>query len=199
MIVVVAGLSLAACTSTKPPVTAPTAATGSAPPAATGGTATGGTATGGTATRGTAADRLADVEWRTFVATCPLAEQKMLVRIVYTADVTGDGVPDSLVSDTCSTESTHNANTVEVFDGASDPSKPRRLATLLSDDAQSIPWVLSLTTSGKTVTIKAGGYSARAPMSCTDLYLTYTYVFDGGTAHRTSRVTAKAAGCIPIT
>jgi hypothetical protein len=99
----------------------------------------------------------------------------------------------------CDTTTSHNPDTVEVFDGGSDPASPRRIATLLREDAGTVPWVTALTVAADgVVTVTAAGVSATSPLGCSDLTLTDRYQVTGGTAKRLSRDAAPVKGCVKI-
>src|SRR5215207_8729519 len=69
-------------------------------------------------------DRLAKVDWSGLLASCPIGEPHgfgMKIDDVVKGEVTGDRYPETLVIDSCDSPTSSNPQTVEVFDGGSDP------------------------------------------------------------------------------
>ncbi|WP_433295857.1 hypothetical protein ACQP2F_36920 [Actinoplanes sp. CA-030573] len=140
-----------------------------------------------------------DADWKKLVMPCPNAGQKPVVQKVITGDVNRDGTHDALVARSCEAQTSYWPSTVEIFDGASPATSPRRLATLLADvgpDDQ--PWVVSLRVDGGAVVIKAYGVDEHSNNACPDLTFTYRYRLDGKGAHREQRQVANANKCLPV-
>ncbi|WP_229071005.1 hypothetical protein [Actinoplanes sp. DH11] len=134
------------------------------------------------------------------LSSCPNAGQKTQVQEQMTKDVTGDGVPDTLVARTCEASTSYIPSTVEVFDGAAGTGRPRRIGTLLKDVGPTdLPWYRSMTVDGETITIEAYGVSEGGVQACADLKLTYTYAYAGDSFRRTARNAAKVDDlCLPV-
>ena len=140
-----------------------------------------------------------DADWRKMVSACPHKGQKPVIQKVVTADVTGDGVHDALVARSCEAVTSYWPSTVEVFDGASQPAKPRRIGVLLDEvGAADQPWVTKLRAGGREVTIEAHGVDELSDNACPDLNLTYRYRFSGGDFQRVARQVGNADACLPV-
>lgn len=145
------------------------------------------------------AGRGTDADWKKLVKPCPNDGQEPVVQKVITGDVNGDGTYDALVARGCEARTSYWPSTVEIFDGASSASSPKRLATLLTDvgpDDQ--PWLVSLRVDGGAVVIKAYGVDKHSANGCPDLTFTYRYRLDGKVAHREQRQVANANKCLPV-
>lgn len=138
-------------------------------------------------------------DWQKLVTACPDSGQRVIVQKVVTADVTGDGTYDALVARSCSVRSSYWPSTVEVFDGASPSTAPRRVSILLKDvGAADRPWLTSLRVTGSIVTVAANGVGRTGAQSCPDQSLTYRYTVLGGAVQRTAREVRTARDCLPV-
>jgi hypothetical protein len=99
-------------------------------------------------------------------------------------DVTGDGKPEAFVAVACVPVTSSWPQRLEVFDGASDPSNPRRLATLLGyDDGTDERGlrIASITVAGRTVVVKSLGYHLDDPNAAGPRYHVHdSFTWDGG-------------------
>ncbi len=129
-------------------------------------------------------DRLAEVDWPAFLAECPIGQARGFGRKVddlVKAEVTGDRFPDTLVVDSCDSPTASNQQTVEVFDGASDPAAPRRLGILMADDPD-YPRRMKVTVSpDRTITVRALGLQPESPRCCPDLEIVADFAWREGT------------------
>jgi hypothetical protein len=125
----------------------------------------------------------AGVDWARFVRSCAVADGGSglgtIVDGVVRGDVTGDGRADALVIDECQSSTSAWPQEVEVFDGASDPSAPRLLGTLLADDQFHPRSVVVTVGAGGRVTITGIGLSDTAPLCCPDLTIRRVYTWSG--------------------
>ncbi|UQU62872.1 hypothetical protein COUCH_28080 [Couchioplanes caeruleus] len=139
-----------------------------------------------------------DANWKKLVTPCPNDGQKTVIRKVVTADVTGDGTYDALVARGCEARTSYFPSTVEVFDGASQSSRPRRIATLLEEaGATDQPWLTTVRVSGRQVVIEANGTGPRDTNACPSVAFTYRYRFSGDEVQRVSRDAHDARRCLP--
>lgn len=130
------------------------------------------------------------------VKPCPYDGQKVIIQKVVLDDVTGDGDSDLIVGRTCSSTTDYWESTVEVFDGRSTRTHPKRLGTLLTDVGPTdAPWLAKLSASGRVVTVEAYGIDSGTTKACADIYFTYQYRYDGGTFKRVSRQVGNAPKC----
>jgi len=99
-------------------------------------------------------------------------------------DVTGDGAPDAFVRVSCRVASSSAPDQLEVFDGASDPARPTRLAVLVRPTDGPDPRGLrirSTSFAGRTVTVAAVGFRASAPNCCPDIPVKRSFAWNGQT------------------
>lgn len=135
-------------------------------------------------------DRLGAVDWPEFLARCPIGEAHglgMKVEGIVKADVTGDRVPDTIIVDSCESTTASNAQTVEIFDGSSDPAAPTRLGILLKDDPDYPRRVSVRVDPDRTIVIEAKGLQDGSPRCCPDLAIVATYAWRDGTFVTLSR------------
>jgi len=136
---------------------------------------------------------------RKIVRPCPNEGQKVIIQKVLSADVTGDGDGDLIVGRTCSSTTAYWESTVEVFDGRSTRTSPRRLGTLLTDVGPTdAPWLAKLSADGHVITAEAYGIDSRTTKACADIYFTYQYRYSDGSFKRVSRQVGNAAKCPQI-
>jgi hypothetical protein len=145
----------------------------------------------------TTADALAGVHWQDHVRDCSVAEGGSglgtLIDDVVTGDVTGDGRVDTLVVDRCNSSTSSWPQEIEVFDGASDPAHPTRLAILLKDD-KDYPRDLSVTVEpGGRVVVVGKGLSYTAPLCCPDIDIRRVFSWSGGSFTLAESTTSPAA------
>ena len=101
------------------------------------------------------------------------------------ADVTGDGKPEAFVAASCVGSTESWPDRLEVFDGASDPSHPRRIAILLNEqDGTDSPdgfglRIQSIKVSGKQVTVVSKGWLPGECFACGDRQVTDTFTWNG--------------------
>ncbi|MBM2614446.1 hypothetical protein JIG36_02590 [Actinoplanes sp. LDG1-06] len=118
--------------------------------------------------------------WKDVVKPCPYEGQEPEIQKVVKKDATKDGVPDTLVVRSCEATTSYWASTIEVFDGTADPSRPKRIGTLLSDVfKKDQPVVTEVLLNKGIVGVKAYGTSEKAARACPDLILFYRYEFNG--------------------
>ena len=99
---------------------------------------------------------------------------------VVKGDVNSDGRVDTLVVDECEPRTTAWPQVVEIFDGASDPSRPALLGRLLEGD-QDYPRQIGVAVEpGGRVVVTGVGLSPNAPQCCPDLALRKVFTFAGG-------------------
>jgi hypothetical protein len=139
-----------------------------------------------------AASPLASADWATVTGyRCPSADQKVLVDQVVYGDITGDGVPDAVVSLTCSTETSSNPLQIEAFDGSSGPAHPRSLGVLISDRDPIYLEKADITIAHPTVTVSGQALGPDAPMAAgPQVRLTQSFTYRDGTLRPGSRHTS---------
>jgi len=118
------------------------------------------------------------------------------------ADVTGDGKKEAFVAVACVASTSSWPDRLEVFDGASDPTHPRRIATLLdyqdgTDErglrmGSNFGIPQSITVTGRTVTVVSLGYAPTDPNCCFSLQITDTFTWNGSGFTRGSRSVVQA-------
>ena len=136
-----------------------------------------------------------DADWAKLVTACPDERQAEVIQKVVLADLTGDGTDDAVVGRTCESITTYWPSTVEIFDGMSEPSRPRRIGTLLKDVGPTDkPWLTELQVSGNKVDIEAIG-TGEGDSSCADLGFTYGYRYRDGKFTRVARTVGDANEC----
>jgi len=118
------------------------------------------------------------------------------------ADVTGDGKEEAFVAVACVASTSSWPDRFEVFDGASDPAHPRRIATLLdyqdgTDErglriGRNVGIPQSITISGRTVTVVSLGYAPTDPDCCPSRQITDTFTWNGSDFTRGSRSVVQA-------
>ncbi|MEV4703379.1 hypothetical protein [Actinoplanes sp. NPDC049316] len=113
------------------------------------------------------------------------------------ADVTGDGMDDALVARSCEARTSYYPSTVEVFDGASQSTHPRRLATLLREVGPADqPWITKLRVTGRQVVIEANGTDSRDDNACPSVSFTYRYRYSSDGFQRVGRDAAtRTSAC----
>jgi hypothetical protein len=178
-------LGLTACGSPAPGVAAPP----SAPPVPSSSAA--GTSAPAAPGAG-AASPLKGADWATVTGyRCPSDDQKVLVDQVVYGDITGDGVPDAVVSLTCSTVTSTNPLQVEAFDGSSSPTHPRSLGVLISDRDPIYLEKADITIAHPTVTVAGEAVGPDAPLAAgPQVRLTQSFTYRDGTLHPGTRHTA---------
>lgn len=129
-------------------------------------------------------------DWVKLVKKCPHPGQKVEIQKVKTADVTGDGTDDTLVTRGCEASTSYWPSTIEVFDGDS----RKRLGTLLEGDVEE-PVVTGVTVAEGVVTVKAYGTTLKGTKACPDLALTYRYEYAGDGFKRLSREAVAKKRC----
>jgi hypothetical protein len=94
-------------------------------------------------------------------------------------DLTGDGVADEIVDMDCRTGDGSSDDQIEVFDGTSPPSAPRRLGVLtaIGDGVRT----RSISMSGRTVTIKGAIATPDGPAGCPKISTTQRITWNGVT------------------
>ena len=137
------------------------------------------------------------VPWDQAVEKCPHPGQKIEIRKVYEADVTGDGLAESIVLRGCEASTSYWPSTVEVFDGAAPEYEPKRLGVLLKDN-KDYPWVTKVLVMKGIIVLHAYGLSKGAPTACADLNLTYRFQYTGGKFQQIWRDWGKADDCLPV-
>jgi hypothetical protein len=141
-----------------------------------------------------------DADWKKYLKACPDSRQKILIQKVTTGDVNGDGTYDALVGHACSPITSYWPSEVDVFDGASSTSAPKRLGTLLADvGASDSPYLDSLKVKNGTVVIGAYGAEAGGDRTCLSTYFTYQFKFKSGKFTRTARTIGDANHCANVT
>lgn len=118
------------------------------------------------------------------------------------ADVTGDGKKEAFVAVACVASTSSWPDRLEVFDGASDPAHPRRIATLLdykdgTDErglriGSNFGIPQSITISGRTITVVSHGYASTDPNCCFSLQITDTFTWNGSGFTRGPRSVVQA-------
>jgi hypothetical protein len=131
------------------------------------------------------ADPLAGVHWADQVRDCSAANGGSglgtVVDSVDKGDLTGDGRMDTLVVDECKASTSRWPSVVEVFDGASDPSRPTRLGTLMAGDPDAIRDATVSVEPGGRVVVTGAGLSRTAPLCCPDLAVRKVFSYTNGT------------------
>ncbi len=120
-------------------------------------------------------------DWADVVEPCPVAGQRVEIQRVLQADVTGDGLVDTMVARTCEASTSYWASTIEVFDGTADPRRPERIgAPLLQERVkEDEPVVTDVSVNAGIIGIKAYGTSPKGTKACPDLTLFYRYEYSG--------------------
>jgi len=118
------------------------------------------------------------------------------------ADVTGDGKKEAFVAVACVASTSSWPDRLEVFDGASDPAHPRRIATLLdyqdgTDEhgiriGRNFGIPQSITISGRTVTVVSLGYVPTDANCCFSRQITDTFTWNGSGFTRGPRSVIQA-------
>jgi hypothetical protein len=115
----------------------------------------------------------------------------VLVDVKQFADITGDGEAEAFVAVACVGSTESWPDRLEVFDGASDSTNPRLIATLLdynnAPDSESYYGpksvnlrIDSITVSGKTVIVKSYGWWAVTDyFACKTMQVTDTFTWNG--------------------
>lgn len=138
-----------------------------------------------------------NTDWTTFVQPCPDPAKKPLIQQVVTADITGDGIADTLVARAC------ESSTIEVFDGSSPAQQPRRIdQPLLSSPTAELrrPWVTSLEVTSGEIIIKANGHALDdRSKTCPRDRLVFTYMLAGTEFTQLRLATDPAGTCLPTT
>jgi hypothetical protein len=140
---------------------------------------------------GPASDALANVRWEDHVRACSIEQGGpglgTIIGDVVKGDATGDGRVDTLVVDECRSPTSSWPEVVEVFDGASDPAKPTRIAALLEGDERYLRDLNVEVTVDGGVVVTSNGVSESAPHCCPDLVArdVFRYV-DGKFVHAES-------------
>jgi hypothetical protein len=133
---------------------------------------------------GPVADALSNVRWSEHVRDCAVEHggSGLGTRVdsVAKGDVNNDGRVDTLVVDECEPKTTAWPEVVEVFDGASDPSRPALLGRLLEGDQDYPRQIAVAVEPGGRVVVTGIGRSANAPRCCPDLALRKVFTFAGG-------------------
>ena len=113
------------------------------------------------------------------------------------ADVNGNGNAEAFVAAACVGSTESWPDRLEVFDGASDPAYPRRIATLLNyqdgtDGNRGYGLrVQSITVSGKQVTVVSKGWLPGECFACGDRLVTDTFTWNGKSFIRGARSVTK--------
>jgi hypothetical protein len=137
-------------------------------------------------------------DWRKAVLPCP-QDLRVVLQRVTTADVTKDGVPDTLVTRSCVASTSYYGSTIEVFDGTAAPQSPRRIGVLLRDVAgKDKPWATKVVIIKGIVTVQANGLGPRSDNACPDHRFTYRYQFSKGQFRLIWRDFGKAEKCLPV-
>jgi len=101
------------------------------------------------------------------------------------ADVTGDGKPEAFVVVACIGSTESWPDRLEVFDGASNPAHPRRIATLLdyqdgTDGHHGLGLrIQSIKVPGKHVIVVSKGWLSGECFACGDRQVTDTFTWNG--------------------
>jgi len=136
-------------------------------------------------------------DWRTAVLPCP-QDLRVVLQRVDTADVTKDGVPDTLVTRSCAASTSYYPSTIEVFDGTAAARSPRRIGVLLKDvGGTDKPWATKVVIIKGIVAVQANGLGPRSDSACPDHRFTYRYQFSKGQFKRIWRDLGKADTCLP--
>jgi hypothetical protein len=104
------------------------------------------------------------------------------------ADVRGVGVKDAFVWVVCQHETSAWPHQLEVFDGASDPAAPRRIAVLIPAARTFDKAVLinSLSFAGRTVTVDGASYADNDATCCPSKRVHRVFAWTGNQFHRQS-------------
>jgi hypothetical protein len=148
---------------------------------------------------------LAGVDWTKVITDmdCSYLGQGLQLDVLQFADITGDGMAESFVAVSCKPINDSWPDFLEVFDGASDPTHPRHMATLLDyhDSPPEVPndgpngpgngsglYIQSITILGRTVIIKsvAGYHTGITPVDVTD-----SFTWNGSSFTRGPRTVGK--------
>ena len=129
-------------------------------------------------------DPLAGVAWDHFVRDCSAANggsgRGTTIDAVVKGDVTGDGKVDTLLVNECVPATSRWPTVVEVFDGASDPTHPRRLAALLEGDPDAPQGATASVEPGGRVVVTGEGFSPTAALCCPDLVVRKEFTYANG-------------------
>jgi hypothetical protein len=128
-------------------------------------------------------DRLANVDWKAFLAHCPIGEARgfgMKIDNVLKAEVTGDRFPDTLIIDSCDSPTSSNPQTVEIFDGGSDPGAPRKLGVLMAGDPDYPRRMTVAVSPNRTIVVRALGLQPESPNCCPDLVIVAEFAWRDG-------------------
>ncbi|HEX4246938.1 MAG TPA: hypothetical protein VH008_03665 [Pseudonocardia sp.] len=138
-----------------------------------------------------AASPLKGADWAKVTSfRCPAPDQKVLVDHVTYGDITGDGVPDAVVSLTCSTETSSNPLRVEAFDGTSPQAHPRSLGVLVSETDPLYVEEAEVTIAQPTVTVSGKGVGPDAALAAgAQVEFSQTFTYQNGTMHPGPRKT----------
>ena len=138
-----------------------------------------------------ATNRLGQIRWTDVVPlVCPYAAEgyPLLTERVVAADVTGDGLAESVVVSVCDQSAGVNPRDVRVYDGASDPARPRQLGHLVTvRDPAFVRAILAVTVEGDAVRI-IGEASSPPTVLCTcHLRFRQRFVWSNGAFSAESR------------
>lgn len=100
------------------------------------------------------------------------------------ADVRGVGVKDAFVWADCYHETSPWPHQLEVFDGASDPAAPRRIAVLIRANEHAL--IRSVSFAGRHVVVDGTSYAPNDPNCCPSLRLHRVFVWTGDHFRRKS-------------
>jgi hypothetical protein len=125
-------------------------------------------------------------DWAKLVKKCPNAGQKVEIQKVLQADVTQDGIADTLVTRGCEASTSYWPSTIEIFDGETS----KRYATLLEKDVEE-PVVTGVTVTKGVITVKAYATSLKGTKACPDLLLTSRWQYVENGFEELSRVAEK--------
>ncbi|MBA3947301.1 MAG: hypothetical protein H0X37_22425 [Herpetosiphonaceae bacterium] len=121
------------------------------------------------------------------------------------ADVTGDGKAEAFVAASCAPLTSSWPQRLYVFDGASDPTRPRLMATLLDyndgtdtrglriGDGFGYNPAPSITIDGSTVTIVSAGYAPEDPNCCLTQQIVDTFTWTSNGFSRGKRSVVEPA------
>ncbi|HEY3683125.1 MAG TPA: hypothetical protein VGL93_08805 [Streptosporangiaceae bacterium] len=118
---------------------------------------------------------------------------RVLVDAESYGDVNGDAIPDAVIAASCATPTSSAPEKVEVFDGASNVTDPRRLATLLDykdgTDVRGIR-VTAVVIKDAKITVRSFGYADMDPNSTPSHHVVDTFHWrNGGFVHDNRQVT----------
>ncbi|MFC7528516.1 hypothetical protein [Actinoplanes sp. GCM10030250] len=134
--------------------------------------------------------------WDKLVEPCE-GGQLVVVQDVALADVSADGTPDAVVARACEGDTEYGPSSVEVFDGKSASTEPRRLGTLLGDVGTDKPYVSSVEYADGAVLIKANGVDEKSDAACPEVVYTYRYTYSGGAFQQAKREQQPDETCGP--